>query len=307
MKNKHPYILLFAILLCASCAKEYKSFVPYEDQAFIEATSTDNFFESSQKQGETLFFTTDTEEILSKETKQGTVITISPNSFLNGLNEPIAGIINIEVIELDAQGEMMMYDKPTVLYLSEEMLDSEKQIYIRASQNGQELKLKEGKQIHIQTPSVLQDKPLKIYTGHQEGAAFYWENSDMLVNKVDNFGFEWYTNQLGWFNLAQVTNINSTSTLCIDLPPTYNYWNTLAFVAYKDINGLTRLYGDPIREEFCATLPSDLEAQLIIISLQDEDDYYYHSQNIMTNSNLEITINPSQENLQGILDILAGF
>jgi len=297
------YILLTLLVTLSACRK-YENFVPYNDQE-AAAVSSDDFFTATQETGEIFTIDTDATESIEIITNKGTILNISPTSFLDGQNQPVSGLIDVEIIEVLDKGEMMIYDKPNALHLSDALLNSVNQIFIRASQNNLELKLKGTESIRIQIPSTAIDANMKTYMSHRVGKANYWiEDENNIVINPD-FGYEIEAFTLGWFNCASAINSNVNTSVCLDLPTKYTARNTLAYVAYEGINGISRIYGDVVDKEFCSELPNGMKAQLVIISVQGAEDYYFDIQDITITDNLNISPNPTPSNLQGIVDFLA--
>ncbi len=303
MKFLSKYILFILILTVSACRK-YENFVPYNDQE-AAAVSADDFFMATQEAGEFFTINTDETEVVSITTDKGTILDIVPQSFLDGQNQPVSGLIDIEIIEVLDKGEMMIYDKPNALHLSDALLNSVGQIFIRATQDDLELKLQGTEAISIKIPSTALDENMRAYTSHREGKANYWIEDEGNITFDPDFGYEIKAFTLGWYNCASPLVSSELTSVCLNLPAQYTSRNTLAYVAYEGINGISRIYGDVIDETFCNQLPNGVKAQLIIISVQGKDNYYFDIQDITITDNLNINPNPTPSNLQGIVDFLA--
>ncbi len=104
------------------------------DQALLQS-----FFEKNRKKPES--FTLDATLGGSIYTQDGTQIQFNPACFTDLAGNPVTGTVDLEVLEYNVPSEMVLGNKPTV-DLDGEILLSEGEFNVTASQNGSELLLR---------------------------------------------------------------------------------------------------------------------------------------------------------------------
>ena len=323
MNKLYIYIIgLCGILAVLSgCREGIDVFEPYENQS-AAAVSKDDFFVNAQKEGDTYSFSV--EEGIEIITPEGTRIFFEPNSLVSSNGNSISGIVELEVIELSNAADMIVYDRPAITH-RDELLNSVGSYFIRAMQNNTELKLADDKSILINIPTNDYKEQMELFYGFELEDVFAWREADNNPSVTSNVwpseieydnpnnwttSFEMTSQELGWIGCKTyaasdgLTN-ETSSKICIDLPLEYEDRNTLVFIIFEDINGITQIHSNPFKTEFCNdNLPEGAMVTIVVVSVQGEDEYHLGYKDITISDNLDVAIHPESTNLQGILDIL---
>ncbi len=137
--------LFLSLLIIFSCKKEYSAF--YTSSSY---SSLKEFFSANAKQSE--FFVINSSKNISLKTRGGSKIIFEANSFVDSLNQPVAGDINMEVKEILSPAEMI-YTRAYPIS-DGKLLASGGQFYVHAMKNARALKLASGKQMQIKLPNL---------------------------------------------------------------------------------------------------------------------------------------------------------
>jgi len=269
MSKLYIYIIgLCGILAVLSgCREGIDVFEPYEDQsaAFV---SKDDFFTNAQKEGDKYSFSV--EEGIEIFTPEGTRIFFEPNSLVALNGNSISGMVEIEVIELSGTADMIVYDRPAITH-KDELLNSVGNYFIRATQNNSELKLGDDKNVLINIPTNEYKEQMEMFYGFELEEVFAWREADNNSYTTSNVwfsdidfdnphnwtsSFEMTSSQLGWIGCKTYASADgmtnqTSSQVCINLSDEYEDRNTLIFVIFEDINGITRILSNPFKTEFC--------------------------------------------------------
>lgn len=180
---------------------------------------------------------------------------------------------------------MISADKPTTS--DGRLLVSGGEMFVGLFQNGQELKLAQGKEISIK----YNDSPIvpfmKVFYGSESSPdQFNWLPADTLNGQLFP-GNNFYTviaTRLRWINcdyFFDTTGIQRVQ-VAASLPPQYTNANTSAYFVFNDLRSVVGMYGNSITKRFSTgLLPTGKAAKLIILSKQG-DDYYLGQTPVVT-------------------------
>jgi TonB family protein len=179
--------------------KLYARFEPKDkDIPRPQSAAIRNLMASMQAQPQ--HFVIDATELNELQGEYGTKISIKPNSFITGSGKEISSAVNIELKECYALNEMLEENLTTCA--NGKILESKAAVYVSATCNGEELKLKEGEKINIEFPfAVNQHNGYSFYYGEQKHNNFNWalvnekEESASAKNPVakPEFNYKGYT------------------------------------------------------------------------------------------------------------------
>lgn len=179
-------VIIIVVAFVFSCKNDTKPKkldsidLTYSTNSLLEKFIKPPFFNNQIEQEKFTINTGKDEEI---HTENGSVITIYKNSIVNELGEKVNGQIEIEYrdfhnpLEIFLSGIPMEYDS-----------DGEKQIFetagmfeIKAYQDGQSLKLKEGAEIDVRLKSTSNEKRFKFYRFDESTGKWEDENKEMKI------------------------------------------------------------------------------------------------------------------------------
>ena len=214
---------------------------------------------------------------------------------LNG--RACTGKIDVEILVLRKKGDLVLNNVPTTSL--DRQLISGGVVYVRASQNGQEVRLAREKKLTIRFKNPDQDRSMQLFVGIFDGRfKFDWLPirtavvvatgngttptlgfwADTTQNR-ENKGYEIGLDRFGWINCDKFgDSTNLTPNFRVALPDTFTNQNTSVFVVFKDINSVVRLEGNPQIRQFMTGsgyrgLP--IGRQVIIVTMSLVRGKYY--------------------------------
>lgn len=171
-----PIIGLF--LLTTSCSD--KTTKESGDQAISEPTSSIQY-DRIEKQNHAINTNRDTIIIC----KNGSTVTLAANIFTDSLGNPIYGQIDLVIIEAITLDQILLANLTTTS--NGEILQTGGMIYVNASQDNKNLKIKQSESILISIPadSVLSD--MRVYEGVEDTKCINWNKpKDLLDSENKN-------------------------------------------------------------------------------------------------------------------------
>ncbi len=215
----------------------------------------------------------------------GMTCTFPPNCCAGTNGQVITGNVAVKLLLIKKKGAMISADKPTTS--DGRLLVSGGEMFVGLFQNGQELKLAQGKEISIK----YNDSPIvpfmKVFYGSESSPdQFNWLPADTLNGQLFP-GNNFYTviaTKLRWINcdyFFDTTGIQRVQ-VAASLPPQYTNANTSAYFVFNDLRSVVGMYGNSITKRFSTgLLPTGKAAKLIILSKQG-DDYYLGQTPVVT-------------------------
>lgn len=201
---KYTLFTLFAIcILAAGCQKEV-SFVRLDDAPGDIWASME-----AQQPGPQRFQISATAPTTLRGQK-GTKLMLPANAFVTAAGRPVTGNVDIELKEIYEVWEMVVNNKFTQVY--DTPIESGGQIFVRATQSGQELQLAPGVTLQAALPATDTLPDMQVFTGMQVDTAdrsfFNWQlaanpAANNVVVNTDSIGTQQYLMQfgmLGWIN-----------------------------------------------------------------------------------------------------------
>ena len=250
---------------------------------------------------------------------KGTLIQISPCSFLDVAGNLITGIIEFELIEAQTNLDMLKINRPTFTNQGE-LLVSGGVVYVNATQNGVSLQINPDCSLDA-TISLnnwgANPEEMEYFVGSEdENGVFSWEEEDdtVTINQQGQdsiWGYNFPIDSIGWINCDYFYDTQSELTgVQVELPSGYDGDNTQAFIYYSSINSLAGLYDsdqDGVFDlESGYETPVGMPVKFIAISGDTVNDYYYHITNttIVNMNHYEIIPNMIGPVSQTDLDIV---
>lgn len=111
------------------------------------------------------------------ELSKGTSVKIPVEAFCHLDGSPI-GEGNIDLVLKEAFDYLDMVDQGLYTQTEDQILETGGMIFIGASQNGKELRLREGKQIELRLPAQEElEEGMELFTGVRDGQATIWQET----------------------------------------------------------------------------------------------------------------------------------
>lgn len=116
--------------------------------------------------------------------KKGTEVTIPSNAFCKMDGSPVTDQ-KIDVMFKEAFEYSEMVDESLSTQTSDQILETGGMIYIEASQNGEPLKLQEGKSIELLFPEQEVKEGMELFTGVESVDGVIWEETGEAIKSVE--------------------------------------------------------------------------------------------------------------------------
>ncbi len=316
MRRLFVYIGIGMMLVgLASCHEDIDIFEP------AELTSGDiaRFFEAVQSNPLQIQWDASEEKIIGLPGSGQAIVPSNALAMQDG--SPVSGMVQANIIEIHNKGSIIRNNTPTAA--SSRLLESASILYLQVEQDGQPLRLVNGKTIKVQLSTANYNPQFRLFTGAELGDnTLEWTEVDAgesPVRAIEFFneqagrweeGFEITTAHMGWLQCAKYADSTpGEATACVRLPLGFQPKNTVAFLAMQNINAVVKL--DEVSEEgihkICKSgLPTGHKGEFIIIAEGDEGAYYFARQPVIVTGQLSINIVPERVTLSDIILALEG-
>lgn len=250
-----------------------------------------NFFKSHEVPTQT--FTINAGQYNTLTGAKGTTLYIAANAFLKPNGDPVTGNISITLREVYGKKDMLLSGAPTLS--NGNLLVSGGEIYINATQNGEQLTLQPGSLTMITPPQAPSNGVMQLFFGTgnsgvnaSEPTTLNWILSDSSIvytgdTLYDTIPREFYYTippKLGWINCDYfLNNPNPKDTLKAQLSGDFNSFNTMVFVSLNGINTAAGLYPfvwgtASVNFSSQYTIPNAMNVTVVTISNINGQFYY---------------------------------
>lgn len=227
-------------------------------------------------------------------TNIGTHFNFSGGSFITMDDQPVTGMIEIEILELYSKGDIVRYGKQTIS--NGAILRSDGEFYVKAYQNGQDLQIAPGYTYSIQVSNDNADQAMELFEGDDSGETFNWltfpqtePNIWPIPNSVNpsewqdslnfdgfGFGYEIFTDRFDWLNCDAFASYppDELTTVSVTLPEGYTNENTVVFMVFNDETTVLSMWGDQTTESFMSgQVPIGVDITIVVMSSTGEEAY----------------------------------
>jgi hypothetical protein len=184
MKLKTTYGLTVLLATLYSCSNPKTDNVVIEERVAIPKTASEKLFNQLRPESQTFQINAELDNSITG--KNGTLVFVPKNSFIDADGELVTGKVDIELIEVLSVADFVKTNLQTVS--NGLLLQSEGMLYMDAKSNGQQITLATGKKIQIELPSVSNESTLadiKIFSGSYDAKGnINWTESGKLENRL---------------------------------------------------------------------------------------------------------------------------
>jgi hypothetical protein len=253
----------------------------------------------------------------------GCTVRLGPNACSGGSGQMATGAAQLEVILIRSRGEMVQHRMET---LSDgKLLESGGQLFVRVSQNNQELSLVSNQAVTINyTIPSSPNGTMQIFNGTEgnNGRVNWVLNRDSTVNNVavrrdsfsNNFLYGLTSNRLRWINCDYF--ISDTANLVkyyVQMADSFTNVNTGVFTVFRNLNAMMALQGDSTTRKFGVPngyrgVSAGSAVKLVSISRVGIDSsnyrYYLGTSDVNIAGNVTYPLNPVRKTLAEIKTFL---
>ncbi|WAC03831.1 hypothetical protein N7U66_10685 [Lacinutrix neustonica] len=316
LKRVFGALLLTAIFF--SCETNDDT-APIDTGEVLNYNDIQGFFEANGVQDQT--FSIDASAGGSVTGEEGTVVIFPPNTFVDGNNTPVTGMVEVAIKEIFKPSRMILSNKPTnaINFSSENtFLLSEGETEVKISKNGNPLEIANGTNYQIAVPSAggldLDILPFAGTVSTQEGIV--WNatsdvgangNNMQYVSSPASYIYDVF--ETGWSNCDKFYNYPGTKTTnYINLSNSPNPSETVVFLIFEE-NNLPAVvkFSTPYTnglQSYIDMLPEGLAVTYIAITLLNNQQYLAVEDLVIADDE-ELTLNFEAKSTQEILEALS--
>jgi hypothetical protein len=307
MKKSHFLLALVsaACLTFTGCKKN-------NDESPAPATTIKDFFEKTEVKSQTFSINTDNGQS-SITGEEGTKVTFPQNAFTTADGSPVTGTVSIELKEIYDKSDMVLSDRPTMS--DGRLLISGGEIFIRATANGQELKLDTNTNILVElTPTTTVDTTMGLFTGSVDDSVFNWTPVDIDTTIAQDDSL-WYVsdpgyyydpshyvfaiNTLGWINCDRFIS-EPTTYLHVTCTGEPSPSATKVYLVFKNINAVAQAnYEWGNNKYYSGIAPIGAEVTVIAFGIKDGKEYFA-KKDITISSDLNVNLDLTQTSSEDI-------
>lgn len=212
---------------------------------------------------------------------KGTIINFSSNSFETEAGAIVSGNVDIELIEIFSKADMIKLNKPTMANDPSgglAPLISGGEFKITASQNGEQLNLRDGFNYFVTVPAPNGVDPnMDIFYGDGDSDTVIWNQADSSVIWGQGNEYGAYFDSLNWVNLDYFMNEpGQQTTVQVEVPQGFNNQNCALYISFDGLNSLAMLYNasdNVFTSSPHYTLPIGMDVHFIALSFINDEPH----------------------------------
>ncbi len=196
-------ILIAAILINTSCKKDR---IEPPEETLNEYNSVNSYLDTKKQDEQDFEITGPSNDTITGN--QGTKIIGGKNCLQDANGDTIDYPYTIHLVELYTPKDMIYWQMPTIA--GGNILETDGEIRIRATQNGQNLSL--SCPYSFWMPNASPNSSMTIFTGANNGTFVDWSNTGIPFTPI-SYGYEGSTSAFGWLNADIQVGTGSGYTL----------------------------------------------------------------------------------------------
>ena len=302
------------MLAAGSCRKDVETFRPYDITVAeislalqqVPAAQTESVLHLSNRQADTLFVTPGGVRIFLSHLDQlfadasGTIVPCST-----------CPDFRLEVVEIQRKGDLISRNTSTITS-ENRVLESGGILHLKASCNGQELKLAQGNVLKIQIPETPPFFANQLFTNSVGISDVFtgWSGANAAVSNAEwqvpggtsfQVGYQMMVPSLHWVCAGRMLE-EPNSSYCVELPLGFSDQNTQAFIVMKNINAVVPLRYQADVFRFCAPfIPQGFPVQLVTVSKLG-NQYWLGNKDVETGGSNSATVQPQKMSEQQVIE-----
>lgn len=271
--------LLTATVLNTSCKKD-RIEAPEEDQ-LNEYSSVNSYLDSKKQQEQEFVITGSSNDTIVGN--QGTRIYGGKNCLADANGDTIDYPFSIHLVELYTPKDMIYWQMPTVA--SGNILETDGEIRIRATKNGQELFL--SCPYGFEMPNASPNSNMTIFTGADNGSYVNWSNTATPFT-LTSYGYLGSTSTFGWLNADIQVGTGSGNTLTFT-SQVDDLTNVGIFIYIPATRTVMQVYNMT-----SGLIPNGSSIKIVMIAVDGSGQLFSYTESRTVNSSATIDMSLSQ-------------
>ncbi|MCB0400689.1 MAG: hypothetical protein KDD41_01260 [Flavobacteriales bacterium] len=227
---------------------------------------------------------------------QGTRIYGSKQCLVYPNMDTIDYPFTVHLVELYTPKDMIYWQMPTIA--SGSILETDGEIRVRATANGQELILKPGCPFGFEMPNGNPDANMTIFTGNDNGSYVNWVDSQTPFT-LTAYGYLGYSNTLGWHNADQVAG-SGGHTLTFT-SSTDDLTNVGIFIYMPATQTVMQVYN-----KVSGLIPNGTSVKIVLMAQDANGQLFSYTESRTVNSSATIDLSLSQTTDAALTSYLNG-
>jgi hypothetical protein len=180
-----PIIISILLYSCSSIKTNDKDKQVYKEESIlIPHNKSEILFKPLKPESQNFEINAASDTLISG--KNGTLVFIPKNSFINSTDETITGKVEIELLEVLSAKDFIKANLQTVS--NGQVLQSQGMFFINAKSNGQPIYLASNKKLQIELPKIdrfQEPSDIKIFAGiYDTSGHINWSETGKIDNKL---------------------------------------------------------------------------------------------------------------------------
>lgn len=309
-------LAILCMLAAWSCRKDVEIFRPYDISVAeislalqqVPATQTQSVLHLSNRQADTLFVTPGGVRIFLRHLDQlfadasGAVVPCNTCSDFR-----------LEVIEIQSKGDLVARNTGTITS-ENRVLESGAILHLKATCNGQELKLAQNGELKIQIPASAPFFANQLFANSSGTSDVFtgWAGANTPLTTAEwqvpggtsfQVGYQMVVPSLNWICAGRMLE-EPNSSYCVELPLGFSDQNTQAFIVMKNKNSVVPLRYQADAFRFCAPfIPQGFPVQLVTVSKLG-NQYWLGSKDVETGGTNSASLQPQKMSEQQVIEFI---
>lgn len=241
-----------------------------------------NYLDSKKQQEQDFVITGPANDTITGN--QGTKILGAKNCLTYQNGDTIDYPFTIHLVELYTPKDMIYWQMPTIS--SGSIMDTDGEIRVRATANGQELILKPSCPFWFEMPNASPDASKTIFNGNDNGSFVDWVDSQNPFTITTN-GYSAYSNTLGWHNAGKIAG-SSGHTLTFT-STTDDLSNVGIFIYMPATKTVMQVYN-----MVSGQIPNGTSVKIVLMAQDGSGNLYSYTESRTVNSSATISLSLSQ-------------
>lgn len=217
---------------------------------------------------------------------QGTRIYGMKNCLRDANGDTIDYPFNVHLIELYTPKDMIYWQMPTVA--NGNILETDGEIRIRSTKNGQELNL--GCPFSFEMPNAAPNGNMRLFKGNDNGTFINWTNSGSIFT-LTTYGYLGSTNTFGWLNADIDAGSPSSSTITFT-SQTDSLTNVGIFIYIPTKRTVMQVYNLT-----SGVIPNQTDIKIVLMAIDSNGQLfsYTESRTVTANITINLSLSPTTD------------
>lgn len=229
-------------------------------------------------------------------------IFFDEDDFVDLSGNIVTGTIQVEVLELLTKGQILLYGFPSSS--NGELLESAGEFRITASQDGQQIYLREGEQYALYLSTDDPEEEMELFYLNEQNDWIEADQDSESQNSVrltdanidlpGNGIYFTLPDRLGWINCDRfIESADINSEVDLFLGDDFNSNNTEAFLIFNDLNSVLRMsYSEESGKFKVLSIPNGEKIKVITLTDLGDNKLLFGSTEEITAPELTIELEP---------------